>query len=303
MPLQPGQPKEILIIKLGAFGDVLIAQETIRVIRQRHPDAHITVLTTPPFASIMRRNPAINRTITTQRKHRLFFWHLLRTRRALREGHYDCVYDLQASNRTRMFRRWLEPGVRWVSGVRTALGDGVPWISNSAIGWLADPVDQVLADNGVDRPYILMVPGSSAKNDYKRWPYFAELADRLNEAGHLCVTAPGPDEIEVCQAINARMLMATNEEGGTKPLSIPQLAGVAKQAAYAIGNDTGPTHLCALIGAPGVAIFGPFTSPQQVGIDQVWPVIQAEQLDRLKTQDVLDHILDALRAPEHVTAE
>lgn len=297
----PDQPNNILIIKLGAFGDVLIAQETIRVLRQRHPGARITALTAPPFATIMRRNPAIDHTITASRKHRLLFWHLLGTRRLLKAGRYDRVYDLQASKRTRLYRRWLGQDVPWFSGMRPVLGEGVPWISDRAIGWLAEPVDRILADNGIDRPFIFLVPGCSANNAYKRWPYFAELADRLSDAGHLCVTAPGPGEIDVCRPLNAKMLMAPGPGGRPGPLSIPQLAGVVKQAAFAIGNDTGPTHLCALSGTPGVAIFGPFTPPQQVGIDQLWPIIEAEQLDRLPAQEVLDRVLGALARPEALT--
>ncbi|MEM9110012.1 MAG: glycosyltransferase family 9 protein [Planctomycetota bacterium] len=294
MPDRSDQPGDILIIKLGAFGDVLIAQETIRVIRDRHPDSHITAMTTPAYAYIMRRNPAINRTITVQRKHRLLFWHLLRARKAITQRQYDRVYDLQASSRTRLFRRWVRSDVAWTDGIIPALGEGVPWFSNNALGWLADPVEQLLADNHVDQPFILLVPGSSANNAYKRWPFYNELAERLSEAGYLCVTAPGPDEIEDCRAMQATMLMVRDEDGRAKPVSIPQLAGVAQKALYAIGNDTGPTHLAALIGTPGVALFGSFTSPQQVGIDQAWPVLQAEQLDQLTVQEVLDHVLSKL---------
>ena len=35
------------------------------------------------------------------------------------------------------------------------------------------------------------------------------------------------------------------------------LAGLARRAAFAVGNDTGPLHLIAAMGCPTLALFGP----------------------------------------------
>jgi ADP-heptose:LPS heptosyltransferase len=35
-----------------------------------------------------------------------------------------------------------------------------------------------------------------------------------------------------------------------------QLAGVLRRAAFVVGNDSGPTHMAAHLGTPGVALFG-----------------------------------------------
>lgn len=281
----PAQPKEILVIKLGAFGDVIIAQDKIKLIREKHPDAQITAITSPGFAELMRRNPAINRVITDPRPHRLLFWKMLKTKAKIRAANPDLVYDLQNNKRTRIYRRWLAPDVQWRVLIEQLDASG-----HVEMDWLAEPVDDLLAAHNVDQPFILLVPGCSARNAYKRWPYYNELAKHLRELGYPCVTAPGPDEIETCQAVCATMLMNQTPDGGRKPLTIPQLAGLAQRAAYTIGNDTGPTHLCAFTGRPGVAIFGPFTSPQQVGIDKLWPILQTETLESLSAEQVLDHV-------------
>ncbi|MFP3435778.1 hypothetical protein SB781_39120, partial [Paraburkholderia sp. SIMBA_061] len=39
----------VLVIKLGAFGDVLLADGALRDIRAAHPGAEIAVLTTPAY--------------------------------------------------------------------------------------------------------------------------------------------------------------------------------------------------------------------------------------------------------------
>lgn len=288
MPEPIESPNNILIIKLGAFGDVIISQNKIKLIREQHPHARLTIITGPGYAEMMRRNPAIDHVMTDARPHRLLFWKMLQTRRKLRTLQPDLVYDLQNNARTRLYRNWLGQGVQWQVMTEHLAGE-----STIDMHWLADPVDDLLLEHQIDKPFILLVPGCSARNAYKRWPYYAELVSRLQELGYPCVTSPGPDEIEVCKAVPAAMLMNASPEG-PKPLSIPQLAGIAQRAAYVIGNDTGPTHLCAFTGTPGVAIFGPFTSPAQVGIDKVWPILQTEHLEDLSVQAVLDHALPNL---------
>ncbi|HBA43779.1 MAG TPA: ADP-heptose--LPS heptosyltransferase, partial [Alphaproteobacteria bacterium] len=45
----------ILVIKLGALGDFVLATGPFAAIRQHHADAEITLLTTPPFAAMARQ--------------------------------------------------------------------------------------------------------------------------------------------------------------------------------------------------------------------------------------------------------
>ena len=283
-------PAHILIIKLGAFGDVIISQNWIRKIRLDHPQARLTVLTTPPFAEIMRRNPSTDHVIITRRAHRLFFWKNLRTQIALRSLKPDYIYDLQGNKRSRMYCRLIGRQATYDADLNKLTGEDGPHSGTVDLDWLGEPVDDLLAEHGATGRIILLVPGCSARNAYKRWPHYSELARRLSDAGHTCVTAPGPDEISTCKEVPAAMLMNRIQGQDPTPLSIPQLAGLAKRAHYVIGNDTGPTHLCAFMGTPGVAIFGPFTSPAQVGIDRLWPIIETDDLNTLSVQSVYDHV-------------
>jgi ADP-heptose:LPS heptosyltransferase len=282
----------VLIIKLGAFGDVIIAQNKIKLIRNAHPSATLTVLTTAPFAELMRRNPQIDRVIVDRRAHRLKFWHLLRSRNTLRSVDADCVYDLQGSRRMQMYRRWIGRDVPWHVGTRHLSAPGQTDVARVDLEWLAEPVDELLKAYGVAEPFVFLVPGCSARNQYKRWPHFDALARSLASRGYACVTAPGPDEIDTCRGVTATMLMNRGADGRERPLSIPQLAGLAKRACFVVGNDTGPTHLCAFSGRPGLAIFGPFTPASQVGIDRFWPCIEVQDLDALSPVQVLEAVLE-----------
>ncbi len=60
-------PKKILIIKLSALGDFVLALAAMKKIREAHPDAHITLLTTPPFEALAKASPYFNAVITDGR--------------------------------------------------------------------------------------------------------------------------------------------------------------------------------------------------------------------------------------------
>ena len=52
--------KKILVIKLSALGDFVLALAAMKKIRQAHKRAHITLLTTPPFESLAKACPYFN---------------------------------------------------------------------------------------------------------------------------------------------------------------------------------------------------------------------------------------------------
>jgi heptosyltransferase-3 len=88
---------------------------------------------------------------------------------------------------------------------------------------------------------IILHPGSGSPG--KCWPYFRELANRLDRVSFLI----GPAEPEF-------------DTGAYPRLENLPLREVARELASAqgfIGNDSGITHLAAYLGCPTIAIFGP----------------------------------------------
>ena len=123
------------------------------------------------------------------------------------------------------------------------------------ISWMCDDVQETLAKAGVAPPYFAFIPGSSRRHPQKRWPFYADLAQQLIAKGHQVVTAPGPDELETAHAMPGIVL-----KGPRGFLNWFELAGVLKDAAFVVGNDTGPSHMAAHLGVPGLALFGPHTT-------------------------------------------
>jgi ADP-heptose:LPS heptosyltransferase len=311
-------PKNILIIRLGAMGDIILTSGAVRDIRLAYPDATIHFLTGGNlFAKVLKRNPDIDHVIVAPRPKLQRFWQSIPTIKQLRALNIDRVYDLQ-DNKTRYLRPFLEP-IEWVGTGKGAShrvmidGKAEPrslhnfanriktggveplHVLKPDVSWMADPVDDVLAELNVPERFILLVPGSSMKNPDRRWPHYGELAEKLQNAGYTCVTVPGPEELELCSKLPATMLMRKQEDGGEKPLTYFELAGVACKAHYAIGNDTGPSHIAARCGAPGLGLFGKATFAHHSGFDTVWSVLQTQDLNTLSVDDVFERAMQDLK--------
>lgn len=298
-------PDKLLVIKHGAFGDMVQADGALRDIRAAFPRAEIVLLTTPPYAKLMRRCPHIDRLLLDPRAP---FWHLGKLRelvRLLRRERFPLVIDLQQSGRTGHYRRLFLRGARWIGrrpdprppsmieGFGPQLeAAGIParhWL-NPDIGWMAEDMADFLNAEGVRRPYIALIPGCAADQPQKRWPYYAALATALIARGYGVVTAPGPDEIALCSAIPGTTLLGPNGY-----LNWFELAGVLQRACFVVGNDTGPSHVAACLGCPGLALFGPHTSAARTGIRRGrFDALEVNDLATLDPETVLAEVLARL---------
>ena len=109
-----GGPR-ILVIKLGALGDMVLAFAAMRRIREAHPDAEITLLTTPPYARLGELCPWVDRVETDGRPRGLQA--TVRMLSRLRRARYARIYDLQTSSRSGAYFQALRPGAPPWSGI------------------------------------------------------------------------------------------------------------------------------------------------------------------------------------------
>ena len=297
--------RRLLVIKHGAFGDLIQADGALRDIRAAYPRSEIVLLTTPPYQKLMTRCPHVDRLLIDRRAPLWKLHENLRLARTLRREGFDFVFDLQKSGRTERYRRWVLRGLPWCGRQpgpkpRSMIEGFAPQLAAAGlsprhsqapdVSWMADDVSGLLLEQGVTGPYIVLVPGCSARHDYRRWPHYAQLAERLIEAGHTVVTAPGPDELELARAVPGKCL-----QGPSGYLNWFELAGVLRGADFVIGNDTGPSHLAACLGRPGLALFGPHSSIERTGIRRGgFDALAAENLANLDVECVLREVLAGL---------
>lgn len=101
MPPEP--PKRILLVKLSAIGDVLMATPSARAVREAFPDSYIAWIVERKSADVILGNPYLDEVIVWDRPKGAkvlssigpFVSSLLRLRAELRERRFDVAVDMQ----------------------------------------------------------------------------------------------------------------------------------------------------------------------------------------------------------------
>jgi len=297
----------VLVIKLGALGDFVQALGPMAAIRAHHGNTPVTLLTTAPFEAFARASGLFNEIWANGRPGAADFAGWLGLRRRLRQGGFARVYDLQTSDRSSFYHRlfWPGPKPEW-SGIaggcshphanpaRDSMHTQERQAEQLAMAGIADvPVPDLAwatADTaafGLAGRYGLLVPGGAGHRPAKRWPMerFGELARALAEKGVQPVLLGTRDEARIMAAITDACPVAVDLSGRTDLL---QVAELGRGAALAVGNDTGPMHLIAAVGAPATVLYSEASDPALCG--QRGPavaIVRRPRLADLSTADVL----------------
>ncbi len=277
------QVRRILVIKLRAVGDVLLATPAAANLRRCFPDAEITFLTEPPAAAVVQGNPAITEVLVFNpgKDNPLSFFYGLYKRR------FDLVIDLFGNPRSAQMAFFSRARYRVgfpFRGRGYAYNIKVPVRSDIVhnvefnldavrhIGIEVEPVEPffpvdtqarsrmkaLLREFRDDGPLIAVNPHGTWET--KRWDFdnFAELADRLvEEVNARILIVWGPGEYE--HAIEFRKRM--RHDAFIPPATtLAELGALLSLCHYVISNDTGPMHIAAALGIPTLGIFGP-TNP------------------------------------------
>jgi len=284
----------ILIIKLGSLGDVVQISGALRDIREHHQGDKITILTTSKYLNLFKNCPYVNECIEDKRLPRYNLFYLLDLKKRINTINFDKVYDLQNSSRTNFYKKFIFNIKNWSTSKdvpQNTYNDSVlqrfdDQLRQSNIktkytlipdfSWAAERSNNYTLDS--NKKYILLFPFSSKTLAHKRWPYFSELINsiKINHSNFELVVAPGPDEIEEAKKFNIKIALDNG-----RPLDFFQLASLIKKSHFVIANDTGPAHMAAHLGAKGVVLFGPHTTPKKVSIEREKFV--ALQTDNLKS--------------------
>jgi ADP-heptose:LPS heptosyltransferase len=315
----PRDLKRVLVIKLSALGDVVQATASMKAIRAHHPDAHITLLTTAPFVGFLEGCPYVDVMIGDGRPEGTSA--LLELAGTLRRGRFQAVYDLQTSGRTSRYLHFLRPFVpRW-SGTAAGcshphanmnrlrlhtldrlaeqlwfagIGEDQPPAIGKAplpdLGWIVpsaqnrglrtDPAHFDIAG-----PFVMLVPGAAPHRPVKRWPAdrYAQLARQIADAGLTPVVVGAAAEAEAGAIIAGAEPRARNLVART---NLHQIAGLAAKAHFVVGNDTGPTHIAAAMGAGVVVLFSGDSDPDLCAPRGRVTTLRAKSLSQVSVEDV-----------------
>lgn len=271
--------RRILVIKLGALGDIVLALGPMAAIRRHHAADHVTLLTTAPYAAFLGAAPYADEVWVDERPRPWRPDRVVALARRLRAGRFERVYDLQTSDRTAWYRRlFRHPAPEWSGHARGASHRhddparsrmhtverhqaqlaiaGIAAVPAADLSWAT--VD--LARFALPRRYAVLAPGAAPHRPEKRWPAerFAALARWLAGQGCAPALVGTAGEAEALGAVAAACPDAIDLGGRT---SLVELAALCRGAALAVGNDSGPMHVAAVAGCPTFVLFSAASDP------------------------------------------
>lgn len=309
-------------MKFGALGDLVQAFAAFAQIRAAHAGAEITLLTTPAYVEFARASRLFD-LVEADGRPQGFAAHWALFRR-LRRRRYDRVYDLQTSSRSKTYfyafwprpPAWsgISPGasLRQTRPDRTRLHNLDRIADQMAVAGIAPhrPIGAAPAPDlgwaavlargdrattaerfGLSPPFALLVPGASLVKPEKFWPVeaYAALAVALHARGLQVAVIGSAQEAVLANAMRQACPAIIDLTGAT---SLVDLAGLASEAALCVGNDTGPTHLIAYAGAPGLMLMSRVSDPAHCGPRAAMTSLRVDDLAALSP----DAVLNALSA-------
>ena len=285
-------PLNILLVRVSSLGDVLHNLPMVADILRRHPDASIDWVVEEGYVSLVRLNPQVRKIIpfalrrwrkslgqaATRAEIRAFF-------KTLREQQYDYVFDTQGLLKTGiiMGAARLKPGGSKVGLANGSEGSGYEGISRwfhtrsialdprthavargrlvaaAALGYSADTAP----DFGLPGPDSSKRPAWMPEQDYavffhgtareaKKWApdNWVALGQALAPMAVLLAWGSAFERAEA-EALAARLPNARV----LPRLSMDEAVTLARNAALAVGVDTGLTHIAAAFLRPTVELY------------------------------------------------
>jgi heptosyltransferase I len=265
--------KSILIVRLGAMGDIVHALPGAASLKHSFPEARVTWVVEPKWVPLLEGNGFVDRMVVFRRDDPLS-WR--RTKDELRDRHYDLAVDFQGLTKSALIAHLARPeriagfGSRVVrerpAGLfySTRVQSGAVHVVDQALDLAAGagatnlirvfPLPQGAPEGRLpDQPFALASPLAGWAS--KQWPleYYERLAAMLRQKLGLPLVLNGPPG--TVPAVTGTLVHES---------SIPGLIDATRRAALVIGVDSGPLHLAAALNKSGVAVFGP-TDPVRNG--------------------------------------
>src|SRR5271156_2243362 len=254
----------ILVVRLGAMGDIIAALPAVASLKHSIPHSKITWVVEPKWSVLLEANPYIDSVILFDRK---TLAGLRKAWSALRSARFDMGVDFQGLIKSAL--------VATVARPERIFGFSTPHVRESAASWFYSTKVSIRSAHAVECNLELAAAagassilrtfplppgepeGQLPKGDFvlasplagwgaKQWPleYYSELARKLRRDCGLSLVLNAPHAIRV-------------EGAETHVSGIRGLIHATRRATAVVGVDSGPMHLAAALSKPGVAIFGP----------------------------------------------
>jgi len=291
---------EVLIVKIGAIGDAVMALGAAQWVKTSYPEARVTWLCGEKIVPLLQSTGAVDQIVSVNEEAlfgpsridalktlwgvwRALFWKKFDLAVV---GHKDRRYRLLTlstrTSETRMFgrkksRAFPIPGryhgdeyLRLVSGIddRRMPTFSFPPVTIPEL----DPfLEKIIGPK--ESPWILLVPASArnhlADDPLRRWPLrsYIELARSLISKGYTVILAGGKTDLWVQEWF--RDTGVIDFIGKT---SLKDLMALISRSDVVVAHDSGPLHLAILLKTPLLALFGPTDPKEKLPRQDTYPV-------------------------------
>ncbi|MCK9369450.1 glycosyltransferase [Candidatus Dojkabacteria bacterium] len=249
--------KDVLIVMEEGIGNMVMLTPALKMLRAKNPRLNITVWGKEPAVQVIRGWDVVDRVITE-----------------FDDGYYDiCMFSMWSQTTKQRYKDILQQHCKvsfeivpkvfheiiQQNGIAEFFdGQGDIFTTHCQIssGEEAKAVDVVLKDKGVDK--FIVFGDTTLRNfgwERKRWPHYVGLAKIISNKFKdykiiLIGDKEDKDRVANLEWPDNVIFDFMGE------LSIPQLAYLLTKCELYVGNDTGPTHIAAAVGARTYAIFG-----------------------------------------------
>jgi heptosyltransferase I len=264
-------PSKILVVRLGSMGDVIAALPAVASLKHSIPHSKITWVIDPRWSPLLEGNPYVDAVLHLDRR---TFASLRSAWRELRAQRFDIAVDFQGLVKSALVVTLARPEKIFGFNAEYARESPASWFYSTKVPIrhyhaVERNLDLAAAAGASSILHTFPLPagerqGKLPEGDFvlaspmagwgaKQWPSenYARLAQRLRRECGMPLVVDGPQAVEVA---GAEMHVST----------LPGLIFATRRAAAVVGVDSGPLHLAAALGKPGVAIYGP-TDPARHG--------------------------------------
>lgn len=275
MPRGDSGADAMLLIRLSAMGDIIHTLPAAITLKKSFPERKMIWIIASRWMPLLEGNPFIDETIPFDRRG---FGSLLKSWRRLREIRAECAFDFQGLMQSALIGRAArsralfgfdqsvarEPlaslfythRIRVKGPHRVERNVQLAEAAGSRIAtydaWIPQGVPEGDLPSG---PFVLASPFAGWPG--KEWPLerYESLARRLQREGlELVVNVPENRARELSHLTHVRVYSS----------SLRGLIAATRRATAVVGVDSGPLHLAAALGKPGIGLFGP-TDPLRTG--------------------------------------
>ena len=282
---------KVLVIRLDRIGDTVLSLPAFEAIRERFPDAKISVMVRPYTQAIVERCSVVDEVIPYFYEEKGRHGSLLGCWRFIREivkRRFDVAFVLHSGVREHLLsflagipcrigldkhvsflltkkipdlrRTGLKHESEYALDVVRAFGIEVTRKRRLSLTTFPEDgvqVERFFSEAGwhTDDPILAIHPGASCST--KRWPrgHFLELARLLlAQTSYRVVVVGGKNEANLGQYLSSRTEGKLLDLTGR--LTLKELMFLLKESDLLVSNDSGPVHIAAAVGTRVICLFG-----------------------------------------------